>query len=76
MRTKLKRALYARTLQRAADELGGVDQLSELLKVRSQFITMWIDGKGIPPRDLFLQAVDLLSPESPDGRRRKSRPSE
>jgi len=56
-----KRALYGQTLQRAADKLGGVDELSKKLKMRSQFITLWIRGKGIPPEYVFLRASDLLN---------------
>jgi hypothetical protein len=56
-----KRALYGRTLQQAADKLGGVDELSKKLKIRSQFITLWIRGKGIPPEYVFVRASDLLN---------------
>jgi hypothetical protein len=59
-----KRALYGQTLQRAADKLGGVDQLSKKLKIRSQFITLWIRGKGIPPEYVFVRASDLLNAPS------------
>ena len=59
-----KRALYGRTLQRAADKLGGVDELSKRLKIRSQFITLWIREKGIPPEYVFLRASDLLNAPS------------
>jgi len=55
-----RKELYAQTLQRAADKVGGVDELSKKLQVRSQFIASWIEGKGIPPRDVFLRAADLL----------------
>ena len=56
-----KRALYGQTLQRAADKLGGVDELSKKLKIRPQFITLWIREKGIPPEYVFLRASDLLN---------------
>ena len=55
-----KRALYGHTLQRAADKLGGIDELSKRLKIRSQFITLWIRGKGIPPEFVFVRASELL----------------
>ena len=55
-----RKALYAETLQRAAAKVGGVDALSKQLQVRSQFIASWIEGKGIPPKEVFLRAADLL----------------
>jgi hypothetical protein len=55
-----RKELYAQTLQRAATKVGGVDELSKKLRVRSQFIASWIEGKGIPPKDVFLRAADLL----------------
>ena len=55
-----RKELYAQTLQRAATKVGGVDELSKKLQVRSQFIASWIEGKGIPPKEVFLRAADLL----------------
>ena len=55
-----RKELYAQTLQRAAIKVGGVDELSKKLQVRSRFIASWIEGKGIPPKDVFLRAADLL----------------
>jgi hypothetical protein len=55
-----RKELYAQTLQRAAAKVGGVDKLSKKLQVRSQFLMSWIEGKGIPPKDVFLRAADLL----------------
>ena len=55
-----RKELYAQTLQRAATKVGGVDELSKRLQVRSRFIVSWIEGKGIPPKDVFLRAADLL----------------
>jgi hypothetical protein len=55
-----RKELYAQTLQRAATKVGGVDELSRKLQVRSRFIASWIEGKGIPPKDVFLRAADLL----------------
>ena len=56
-----KRTFYGQTLQRAADKLGGVDELSKKLKIRSRFITLWMRGKGIPPEYVFVRASDLLN---------------
>ena len=62
VRLKLKRELYARTLQQAADRVGGIEQLRQLLGVQARLIKLWIEGTGFPPRDVFLRAVDLLNP--------------
>ncbi len=56
-----KKALYSQTLRQAAEKVGGVDSLGEKLRVRSQFLRSWIEGKGLPPRDIFLRAADLLN---------------
>ncbi len=58
---KNKRALYSQTLRQAAARVGGVDQLSDKLRIRAQFLMLWMQGNGLPPRDIFLRAADLLN---------------
>jgi hypothetical protein len=58
---KNKRALYSQTLRQAAVKVGGVDSLSKKLNIRAQFLALWMQGKGLPPREIFLRAADLLS---------------
>ena len=53
--------MYAQTLQRAGDKIGGVGPLAEALGVPSEPLILWVQGKGHPPRDVFLRAVDLLN---------------
>jgi hypothetical protein len=65
MRAKLKRVMYAQTLRRAADKVGGVTPLGERLGVGSESLTLWMKGKGQLPRDVFLRAADLLKDEPP-----------
>ena len=59
--------LYARTLKRAAQVVGGTDQLATRLKVPPSFLSLWIAGVDSAPAEIFLKAVDLIT-ES-DGRK-------
>jgi DNA-binding transcriptional regulator YdaS (Cro superfamily) len=53
--------VYARTLKRAAQIVGGTDQLAVYLKVVPSHLSLWIDGAEPTPPDIFLRAVDLIS---------------
>jgi hypothetical protein len=62
--------VYARTLHRACEVLGGLDALSRHLGVPAATLTRWIGGAAEPPLDVFLRAVDivLLDAEKSAGR--------
>lgn len=62
--------VYARTLHRACELLGGLDALSKELGVPAASLTRWIGGIETPPMEVFLAAVDivLLGAEPGDGR--------
>lgn len=53
--------VYSRTLQRAAEKVGGVEKLQERLKISARILRLCIEGKVEPPQDVFLRAVDLLN---------------
>ncbi|HZQ75524.1 MAG TPA: hypothetical protein VFB08_21640 [Burkholderiales bacterium] len=53
--------VYARTLKRAAQIVGGEDRLAALLKVTPSNLASWIHGIGTPPANVFLEAVDLVT---------------
>jgi DNA-binding transcriptional regulator YdaS (Cro superfamily) len=53
--------VYSRTLRRAAQIVGGDDELASLLKVTPTHLALWLQGTGVPPSDVFLQAVDLVT---------------
>ncbi len=55
----------SRTLQRAADILGGRDKLSKHLRVPSKELDLWIADRAEPPRGVFLKAVDVVLEEAP-----------
>ena len=52
--------VYSRTLQRASEVLGGVEPLARHLGVSPAQLAHWIDGRGQPPTDVFLAAVDVV----------------
>ncbi len=53
-------SVHAKTLQRAAEIVGGEQQLALRLKVTPSHLALWIQGIEQPPGDIFLQAVDLV----------------
>jgi hypothetical protein len=61
--------VYARTLHRACEVLGGLEATSRHLDVSAAKLTRWIGGMESPPLEVFLAAVDvvLLAAEPGDG---------
>ena len=53
--------VQARTLQHAADILGGKDKLRAALRVPKTSLEQWLKGRALPPMDVFLKAVDIIS---------------
>jgi len=53
--------LHVRLLERAAETLGGTDELCRYLGVPEVCIRVWLRGLVSPPDDVFLKLVDLLS---------------
>lgn len=53
--------LYARTLKRAAQVVGGTEQLAISLKVTPSHLALWLGGAEPTPPDIFLKAVDLIT---------------
>jgi hypothetical protein len=52
--------LYARTLSRAAELVGGEKELALQLRIAPSQLTLWLAGKATPPGDVFLNAVDIV----------------
>lgn len=50
-----------RTLQRAADIVGGPLALAERLKVTPSHLELWLKGVESPGEEIFLRAVDIVS---------------
>ena len=55
------RQVYVRTLQRAADIVGGPLALAERLKVTPSHLDLWLKGLESPREEIFLRAVDIVS---------------
>lgn len=53
--------VYARTLRRAVDIVGGEQHLALRLKVKPSHLSLWLRGLCQPPTDVFLRAVDLVT---------------
>ncbi|HUQ75667.1 MAG TPA: hypothetical protein VM183_13160 [Burkholderiales bacterium] len=71
--------IYSRALQKAAELVGGRDELAKALQVPAAEIEKWIADQSKPPRDIFLRVVDIIldetaagaaddAPEAPPGR--------
>lgn len=52
--------LYVKTLQRAAEIVGGEQELALRLKVTPSHLALWLNGVEKPPGAIFLRAVDLV----------------
>lgn len=55
---------YKATVARAADIAGGVQTLSDRLRVPVVDLMRWIQGETKPPRGVFLRLVDFIIEES------------
>lgn len=58
-------SVYSRTLQKAAELVGGRSKLCRYLQVPAEELQKWIDDKQRPPTSVFLRAVDLILEETP-----------
>lgn len=55
-------------LQRAAETLGGTDEVGRYLGVPEVRVRIWMRGLVSPPADVFLKLVDLISDGPPPDR--------
>jgi DNA-binding transcriptional regulator YdaS (Cro superfamily) len=53
--------VHARTLKRAAEIIGGEEELARRLIVTPSHLELWIRGLESPPVDVFLKAVDIVT---------------
>jgi hypothetical protein len=58
-------SVYSRTLQKAAELIGGQVKLCRHLRVPATELQKWLDDKAVPPIGIFLRAVDLIIEETP-----------
>ena len=57
--------VYTRTVRRAVQDVGGVEQLATLLKVSTSEIDSWMSGKTSPSNAHFLQMLDVVAKGPP-----------
>ena len=57
--------VMSRTLQKAAELVGGPRVLARRLRVPLAELEKWIAGDGQPPMAVFLKAVDVVLDEAP-----------
>ena len=58
--------VHGRALHRAAQILGGKEKLRACLHVPMHLLDTWMSGAEMPPMEVFLKAVDLISTPPPD----------
>jgi hypothetical protein len=58
--TPSRSTVHARTLHRACEILGGVQQLAAQMKVSAIALLRWMEGEEDPPIGIFLAAVDIV----------------
>ena len=56
--------VYSRAVRKAAEMLGGREELARALQVAQAEIDRWILGEKKPPREVFLRVVDILIEDS------------
>src|SRR5262245_63621627 len=56
-------SVKTRTLQMAANALGGPRKLQAYLKVSSSDLAAWLDGSAEPSHDVFLRALEIILDE-------------
>jgi DNA-binding transcriptional regulator YdaS (Cro superfamily) len=61
--------VHAQTLRRAAQVLGGTEQLARHLAVKPSQLALWMGDAEPTPPDIFLKAVDLLAEHDDPGKR-------
>ena len=59
---------YVRLLERAAELMGGQEQLRRYLDVTAVQFGLWMQGHSKPPDQVFLRIADLLADRDSTGR--------
>jgi DNA-binding transcriptional regulator YdaS (Cro superfamily) len=52
--------VHVATLRRAAQIVGGEQELALQLGVTPSHLALWLAGYDVPPGDVFLRAVDVV----------------
>jgi len=62
----MRDSVHARALQRAAEVLGGKDELRKFLGATTQELEEWMTGVATPPTEVFLRVVDVIAAAGSD----------
>jgi hypothetical protein len=62
---RMGQPVHTRVLRSACELVGGIDKLSVHLDVPLHSLAAWVDGRGQPPRRVFLNALDLIIERDP-----------
>jgi DNA-binding transcriptional regulator YdaS (Cro superfamily) len=54
--------IHLRTVQRAAEVLGGIEALQGHLGVPMTHLSLWLEGTAPVPTEVFLRCVDVVLP--------------
>jgi len=60
----LLRTIHSSVLQRAAELVGGAEALAACLGIPQAWLQAWMRGEGMPPTNVFLRAVDIITERS------------
>jgi hypothetical protein len=61
VRPATNKSLYGEILQRAADAVGGVEELANRLHHDAKDVRVWMQGAIIAPLPVYIRALEFLS---------------
>jgi hypothetical protein len=53
--------VQARTVRRAVEIVGGVEEFAAQLELREELIRNWVEGQRPVPQEIFLRCVDIVN---------------
>ena len=53
--------VHARTVQRAAEIVGGIELLAGQLDVRDENLRKWLEGELPVPQQIFFRCIDIVN---------------
>jgi hypothetical protein len=56
----VEKTMQAHVIARAAEILGGVDELASRLEISAGVVRVWMDGKLALPQRVFFELVDII----------------
>jgi hypothetical protein len=56
-----QRSIYRQALFYAAETLGGAGRLASFFNVPPEKLSAWLSGEQLPPLEIFLDSLDIIS---------------